>query len=81
MTTNHSRHTTAAADGPGTRYPVRPDGPATPPRRRRAVVAPGAALHRGLGYRGCRRQTPPTTRPAMGSRRGGVDAEADSLAP
>lgn len=38
MTTNHSRHTTAAADGPGTRYPVRPDGPATPPRRRRAVV-------------------------------------------
>ena len=40
MTTNHSRHTTAAADGPGTRYPVRPDGPATPPRRRRAVVTP-----------------------------------------
>ena len=52
MTTNHSRHTTAAADGPGTRYPVRPDGPATPPRRRRAVVAPGEGLQRGLSCRG-----------------------------
>ena len=81
MTTNHSRHTTAAADGPGTRYPVRPDGPATPPRRRRAVVAPGAARQRWLGCRGCPRRAPVTSQPAMGSRRGGVDAGADSLAP